>query len=99
MAIAVGDRFVRRQDAARASEPNTTAADTGYDTAVISDGSGYGTWGAGETDTTRVDTAGKYLWIGDLGQVNDSLSNRGVGTLVPVVDSVTQEPVGLASHR
>ncbi len=98
MPIAVGDRFVRRQNAARASASNLTAADIGYDTAVISEG-GYGAWGAGETDTTRVDTAGKYLWIADYGRVADLLSNRGVGTIVPVVDGVTQEPVGLATHR
>ena len=94
MAIAVGDRFVRRQNAARASTSNTTAADIGYDTAVLSEG-GYGAWGS---DEVTVDTAGKYLYVGDLGQVNVA-STRAVGTLVPVVNGVTQEPVGLATHR
>ena len=94
MAIAVGQRFVRRQEAARSSTSNTTAADIGYDTAVLSEG-GYGTWGS---DEVTVDTAGKYLYIADLGQV-DVVSTRAVGTLVPVVNGVTQEPVGLATHR
>ncbi len=97
MAIAIGQRFVRRHDAARTSTSNTTAADIAYDTAVISEG-GYGTWGVGETDTTRVDTAGKYLWIGDLGRCNLN-SQRAVGTIVPVVDGVIQDPVGMGTHR
>lgn len=95
MPIAVGDRFVRRQDAARGSTANATAADVGYDTAVISEG-GFGVWGS---DEVVVDTAGKYFYVGDLGQIDLTGVQRAVGTLVPVINGVTQEPVGLATHR
>ena len=93
MAIDAGDRFVRRHNAARGSTSNTTAADITYDTAVLDD-SGY-TWSSPEV---TVDTAGLYLYIADLGQV-DVASTRAVGTHVPAVNTVNQNPLGIASHR
>ena len=93
MPIAVGQRFVRRQNAARGSTPNGTAGDISYDTAVLSEGD-Y-SWSSPEV---TVDEAGFYLYIGDLGQC-DIGSTRATGTLVPAVNGNNQNPVGLATHR
>ncbi len=93
MAITTGQRFVRSQVAARSTTSNTTAADITYDTAEISEG-GY-SWSSPEV---TVDTAGLYLYIGDIGQV-DIASTRAVGTHVPTINGVLQTPIGLASHR
>ncbi len=87
------DRFVRRHDAARTSTSNTTAADIAYDTAVFNEISG--TWAS---DEVTIPSGDRFLWIGDLGQVQLA-STRAVGTLVPVIDGASQAPVGLASHR
>ncbi len=94
MAITVGQKFVRRHNAQRTSTANTTAADIDYDTAVFAEG-GY-TW---STPEVTVDTAGKYLIIGDFGEVAFN-STRAVGTLIPVVNATgTEFPVGMATHR
>ena len=92
MATTPGQRFVRRQNAARSSTSNTAAADIGYDTAVISEG-GY-TWSSPEV---TVDEAGYYLNLFDIG-LCDLGSTRAVGTLVPAVNTV-QQAVFRATHR
>ena len=90
--MAVGDRFVRRHNAARSSTSNTTAADISYDTAVISE-TGY-SWSSPEVTVTD---AGRYLCIFDIGQV-DLASTRAVGTLVPSINSTDQTRFR-ATHR
>jgi hypothetical protein len=92
MAIAEGQRFVQRHNAARASTANATAADITYDTSVLSEG-GF-SWSSPEA---TVDTAGKYLTIFDLGQC-DLASTRAVGTLVPAING-TQQTRFRATHR
>ncbi len=92
MVTTAGQRFVRRHDAARSSTANGTAADIGYDTAVLSEG-GY-SWSSPEV---TVDTAGKYLTIFDIGQC-DLASTRAVGTLVPSVNT-TDQNIYRARHR
>ena len=92
MATSPGQRFVRRQNAARSSTPNGTAADITYDTAVISEG-GY-SWASPEV---TVDESGLYLCIYDLGQV-DVASTRAVGTLVPSINTTDQSRFR-ATHR
>lgn len=89
----VGDRFVRRHNSARTSTSNTTAADISFDTSVLLEG-GY-SWSSPEV---TVDTAGKYLCIFDIGQVDLSGSARAVGTLVPSVNTTDQTRFR-ASHR
>ncbi|MDG2112150.1 MAG: hypothetical protein P8N02_06005, partial [Actinomycetota bacterium] len=59
MVTAAGDKFVRRQSAARSNVSNTATADYSFDTAVYSEG-GFGTWGSNEV---AVDTVGRYLVI------------------------------------
>lgn len=92
MATSPGQRFVRRHNAARSSTSNTTAADIGYDTAVLSEG-GY-TWSSPEV---TVDEAGLYLTVFDIGQVQLA-STRAVGTLVPSVNTTDQARFR-ATHR
>ena len=92
MATTPGQKFVRRQDAARTSTSNTTAADITYDTPVVSEG-GY----SFASPEVTVDEAGLYLNIFDLGQVDQAVT-RAVGTLVPSVNTVNQVPF-LATHR
>ena len=92
MPIAVGQRFVRRHNAARTSTANGTAADIDYDTSVISEGD-Y-SWSSPEV---TVDTAGKYLCVFDLGRVVIS-STRAVGTLVPSINETDQVRFR-ATHR
>jgi len=92
MATSPGERFVRRHNAARSSTSNTTAADIGYDTAVLSEG-GY-SWTSPEV---TVDEAGLYLTIFDIGQV-DLASTRSVGTLVPSINTTDQTRFR-ATHR
>ncbi len=92
MVTTAGQRFVRRHDATRSSTANGTAADIGYDTAVLSEG-GY-SWSSPEV---TVDTAGKYLTIFDIGQC-DLASTRAVGTLVPSVNT-TDQNIYRARHR
>jgi len=89
---AVGDRFVRRHNAARPSTANATAGDILYDTAVAAD-AGY-VWASPEV---TVDQAGLYLNIFDIGQVFVG-SVRAVGTLVPAING-TQQTRFRASHR
>ncbi|REK25928.1 MAG: hypothetical protein DWQ40_00455 [Actinobacteria bacterium] len=84
MATAVGQRFVRRHNAARTSTANTTAADITYDTAVLSEG-GY-TWASPEV---TVDETGIYFAAWDLGLI-EALSTRAVGTLVPSINTTDQ---------
>jgi len=90
--MAVGDRFVRRHNAARTATANTTAADISYDTAVISE-TGY-SWSTPEVTVTD---AGLYLTIFDIGQVQVA-STRAVGTLVPSVNTTDQVRFR-ATHR
>jgi len=92
MVTTPGQRFVQRQEAARSSTSNTTAADVTYDTSVLSEG-GY-SWSSPEV---TVDTAGKYLAIYDVGQVVLA-STRACGTLVPSVNS-TNQTAYRATHR
>jgi len=96
--MAVGDRFVRRQSASRSAVSNTSAADLGYDTAVLSE-TEYEGWGVTDTDAVKVLSAGKYLLIHGTGEAANTSSLRQVGTLVPVVNNVDQGPVALATHR
>ena len=92
MATTAGQRFIRKQVAARGTTSNTTAADISYDTAVLSEG-GY-SWAGNEV---TVDETARYLCIFDIGQAN--LSNtRSCGTLVPAINSVDQ-PTFRATHR
>ncbi len=93
MPISIGQRFIRRQNAARTSTANATAADVSYDTAVISEG-GY-TYNGPDVE---VDTAGRYLCIFDIGQV-DLASTRAVGTLVPRINGTTDQTRFRATHR
>ncbi len=92
MPISIGQRFIRRQNAARTSTANATAADVSYDTAVLSEGD-YTYTGP----QVSVDTAGYYLNLFDIG-LCDLASTRAVGTLVPSVNAV-QQAVFRASHR
>ena len=92
--MAVGDRFVRRHNAARTSTANGTAADISYDTAVLNDDILVYTWASNEI---TVADAGRYLFIYDLGQC-DLASTRAVGTLVPRVAEVDQTRFR-ATHR
>jgi hypothetical protein len=94
LTTSIGDRFVRRHNAARTSTSNTTAADISYDTAVLSEG-GY-SWSSPEV---TVDTGGKYLMMFDIGQVDQAtITDRSVGTLVPSVNTVDQDYYK-ATHR
>lgn len=94
MAVAVGERFVRRHNAARTSTANTTAADITYDTAVLNEGTGYTYTGP----HVAADTAGLYLFIFDLGQC-DLASTRACGTLLPRINGTTDKTRFRASHR
>ncbi len=93
MATTPGQRFVRRQNAARSSTSNTTAADITYDTAVLLEG-GY----SYSSPEVTVDEAGYYLHIFDIGQVQLSGSTRAVGTLVPSINT-TDQTRNKATHR
>lgn len=93
MATSPGQRFVRRQNAARSSTANGTAADITWDTPVFSEG-GY-TYDPGGEAT--VDEAGFYLAIYDIG-LCDLASTRAVGTLVPSINTTDQNAYR-ASHR
>jgi len=90
-----GDRFVRRHNAARTSTSNTSAADITYDTAVLSDGSGF-TYNGPDVE---VDTAGPYLFIFDIGQADHAGSDRDVGTLIPRINGSTDKVRHRATHR
>jgi hypothetical protein len=92
MVTTVGQRFVRRQSAARANVSFTTAADLGYDTAVLSEG-GYGTWGS---DEVTVDTAGKYLCVHGLGRPRSSGTARSQGYSAIVVNGTLNGIHGLS---
>lgn len=92
MATTPGQRFVRRQNAARTTTSNTTAADVTYDTAVFTEG-GY----SYSSPEVTVDESGLYLTIFDLGQC-DLASTRAVGTLVPSVNA-TDQTAYRATHR
>ncbi len=94
MTIAVGQRFVREHLAARSSTSNTTAADIAYDTAVLSEGD-Y-TWSSPEV---TVDTAGTYLCLFDIGEVQLGGSTRACGTLYPVINGTNNQIYYKAGHR
>ena len=94
MAVAVGDRFVRRHAAARSSTSWTATADLPVDTAVIEDGTGYGTW---TSDEISVDTAGKYLCIAGLGRTGGT-TTRGSGFTGIVVNGTLEGLPGLAGN-
>lgn len=95
MVTAIGDRFVRRQASARTTISWVTTADLAVDTAVIEDGTGYGTWSSNEID---VDTAGKYLCIAGLGRTGGT-TTRGRGFTGIVVNGTLQGRVGLAGNH
>jgi len=93
MAVEIGDRYVRRQDAARGATANNASSTIGYDSEVIANpGFSYA------SNAIRPDTAGRYLAIYDLGQV-DFASTRAVGTLLPQVNGVNAWDGYLATHR
>ncbi len=94
MAIDPGQRMVRRHNAARSSTANATAANLGYDTAVITDTVGY----TYTSNRIQVDTAGLYLYLFDIGLV-DLASTRAVGTLIPRKNGLTDQTRFRASHR
>ena len=95
MAITPGQKFIRRQSAARTNVSNTAVADFSLDTAVTSEG-GFGTWGS---DEVTVDTVGRYLVIHGTGEVDTSGTTREVGTNSIVVDGTSQDIHGLTTHR
>lgn len=92
-AITTGQRYVREQNSARTSTSNTTAGDITYDNEVINEG-GY----SFSSPAVTVDTAGQYLFMFDIGQV-DFLSTRAVGTLVPRINGTTDLNIFRAQHR
>jgi len=95
VAITPGQKFIRRQSAARTNVSNTAVADFSLDTAVTSEG-GFGTWGSNEV---TVDTIGRYLVIHGTGEVDTSGTTREVGTNSIVVDGTSQDIHGLTTHR
>lgn len=92
---AVGDRFVRRHDAARTSTNNFDVHDISYDTDEINDDTSGYTWSASEVTVAE---AAKYLCIFDIGQVELSGSTRAVGTLMPSINGTLQTRYR-ATHR
>jgi len=95
MVIAAGEKFIRRQSAAKSGVSNTLVADFTLDTAVTSEG-GYGTWGSNEV---TVDTVGRYLVIHGTGEVVEAGTQRSVGTNSILVGGTSQGIHGLSTHR
>ena len=94
MTISVGERYVRYQAAARSAADNDVDATISYDTAHILEG-GY-TYNGPDVE---VDTAGLYLWVGDLGKVNIELQVWGNGTLWPRINGTTDLIQYRGTHR
>ena len=89
-----GDRYVRRQSAARTGVSNTTVADFDYDTEEIAD---FGSWSSAEV---TVDNDGKYLVVHGTGEAaTPGSGSRHVGTNSILVNGSSQGIHGLTTHR